>query len=246
MHVASVDFAFLHGGGQAGWVWEETLAALTRQGADNLRRAIAFDLPGCGALRGQDVSGLSVRQVAEHFVADLAASGLEDVVLVGHSNAGTILPIVAELMPGRLRQLIYLSCIAPPSGQSVLELMSARHDFTVNDDMATRWRTMFCNDMSEPQAAAFLARLGEDRWPTAAALAERSWRYDHLAQVPATYLLCLRDQVVPMAWQEGFAERLQVRQRVYIDAGHQAMNTRPQALAEMLLHEALRERVVRE
>jgi hypothetical protein len=29
-----------------------------------------------------------------------------------------------------------------------------------------------------------------------------------------------------------------VQRRVYIDAGHQVMNTRPHGLAEILLHEA--------
>jgi hypothetical protein len=41
-----------------------------------------------------------------------------------------------------------------------------------------------------------------------------------------------------VAWQTKFAERLKVDRIVCIDAGHQVMNTRPHALAEILRHEA--------
>ena len=233
----SLNFAFLHGGGQAGWVWDETIAALKAQSPNQDLRAIAFDLPGCGRKRGQDTSHLTVRQVAQHFAAELSASGLTDPVLVGHSNAGTIMPTVAELLPGRVRRYVYVSCIAPPPGQSTRTVMSARHEWTAAADPDSRWRTMFCNDMDEPQAAAFLAKLGHDRWPTLAALEETHWRYDHLGGVAASYVLCLRDQALPVAWQETFAARFQVQRRTYIDAGHQVMNTRPQTLAEVLRHE---------
>ena len=234
---APVEFAFLHGGGQAGWVWDETIAALRQQMGTGPARAMAFDLPGCGAKRDQDTSVLSVRQVSEHFASDLSASGLRDVILVGHSNAGTIMPLIAALLPGRVRRYVYVSCIAPPPGRSTRALMSERHEFTAAADAATRWRTMFCNDMDEPQATGFLAKLGHDRWPTLAALDETDWRYDHLRGVPASYVLCLRDQALPVEWQETFAARFQVQRRTYIDAGHQVMNTRPHALAEVLRHE---------
>jgi hypothetical protein len=40
------------------------------------------------------------------------------------------------------------------------------------------------------------------------------------------------------AWQAIFAERLRVKRLLHIDAGHQVMNTRPEALAELLRVEA--------
>ena len=43
---------------------------------------------------------------------------------------------------------------------------------------------------------------------------------------------------LPVAWQEIFAERLHADRVVRIDAGHQAMNTRPHELAAILLAEA--------
>ncbi len=233
------SFVFLHGGGQGGWVWADTMAALGQQAGGV--RAKAFDLPGCGDKRGLDTLGLTVRDVAGHFIDDLAASGLGRCVLVGHSNAGTILPLVAELRPDLVQRYVYVSCIAPPPGQDIRAVMSSRH--ALGDgapvDMGARLRGMFCNDMGEAQATAFLAKLGHDHWPTVQALSETGWRYDHLQNTAASYVVCLQDQALPPAWQEEFAARLQVRRRVYIDAGHQVMNTRPHGLAEILLRDAI-------
>jgi pimeloyl-ACP methyl ester carboxylesterase len=96
---------------------------------------------------------------------------------------------------------------------------------------------MFCNDMDEDQARAFLARMDLDSWPMAVTYAVH-WSYDHLVETPSTYIVCERDGILPPVWQERFAQRLHVDRIARIDAGHQAMNTQPEALAELLLAEA--------
>lgn len=95
---------------------------------------------------------------------------------------------------------------------------------------------MFCNDMDKEQQKAFLARLGADSWPLST-YSHTAWRHEHHGTVPATYVLCLRDNILPITWQERFAEGFKAERRVRIDAGHQAMATRPHALAEILRHE---------
>jgi hypothetical protein len=82
-----------------------------------------------------------------------------------------------------------------------------------------------------------MGKLGQDAWP-GRTMEAFDWRYDHLGAVPASYVLCLRDAPLTLAWQQIFAERLRAERIVRIDAGHQVMNTRPHALAEVLRHEA--------
>jgi pimeloyl-ACP methyl ester carboxylesterase len=241
-------FAFLHGGGQGSWVWNETLAALRLQ-SGGLSRAIALDVPGCGEKRGRDTTGIDVDDIVDELLADLSRAGMKDVVLVGHSQAGNILPRLAERRPDMFRRLIYISCSSPLPGQTVMQMMGkSRHGENENEvgwpfdpnaaqDMRERYPLMFCNDMRPDQARAFLARLGNDTWPSAS-YAATDWRYDHLGAIPSTYVVCLKDGVLPVAWQEKFAARFQVQRLVRIDAGHQVMNTRPHTLAEVLRHEA--------
>lgn len=244
MH-ALPDFAFLHGGGQGGWAWEPTIAALALQ-TDGRVRTLALDVPGCGAKRGRDTSAIGPDEIAGELLADLDAAGFGETMLVGHSQAGGILPRMAARDPERFRRLVHVSCSVPREGQTVLEMMGKGPHGSDPDavgwpagaegDPRSRYPQMFCNDMSAPATAEFLAALGKDNWP-ARSYAETHWPGSP-AQVPASYVLCLRDGILPVAWQERFAARLACDRVIRIDAGHQVMKSRPHALAEILRLEA--------
>ncbi len=234
-----MNLVFLHGGGQGGWVWDKAIAALVAQAELGNVRCLALDGPGCGSKRGRDTSGLTFDDITAELVADIEAAGLSDVVLVGHSQAGTHMPAMAALRPGLFRQLIFVSCIAPDPGLTTIEMTGERihgghPPFTDTAlTMRDRYRAMFCNDMQRAQAEAFLNKLGADQWPMIC-YAHSGWTYDHLADVPVSYVLCLEDAILPLSWQERFAKRFHANRLVRIDAGHQVMITRPQALAEAI------------
>jgi len=245
--MAVVNFAFLHGGGQGSWVWEQTIAALEAQ-SDGTVNCLALDVPGCGAKRGRDTAAVEFDDIARELNADIEAAAMNDVVLVGHSQAGMALPRMAEFAPGRFSRLIYVTCSAPPPGMTTIERMGEglhgeREDqvgWPVDPKTSTmeeRFRVMFCNDMAPADQDAFLAKLGEDMWPMSS-YSYRDWRYDHLDGIPAIFVHCMQDMSLPPPWQRRFAETFRAGKTVHIDAGHQVMNTRPQALAEVLLAEA--------
>jgi pimeloyl-ACP methyl ester carboxylesterase len=173
---------------------------------------------------------------------------MREVVLVGHSQAGMHLPAMAELRPELFSRLVCVTCSAPLPGVTTIEQMGESMHGEKEDEvgwpvdprttsMEERFRAMFCNDMSDAQADAFLAKLGKDMWPMCC-YSEKDWRRDHLADIPVTFVLCLQDQSLTPPWQVRFAERLHADRIIRIEAGHQVMNTRPQALAEILLAEA--------
>lgn len=237
-------FALLHGGGQGSWVWDATARALEARGA----RVLALDVPGCGAKRGRETIAINVEELADELLADAGAAGLTDAILVGHSQAGTMLPVLWRRQAGQFRRLVYLACCAPLDGQSVLEMMGRGLHGAHRDEVG--WprdpescgkdemrRLTFCNDMDDAQAERLLALLDRDSWPMGVTLAAH-WRYDHLAGAPSSYILCTQDEILPPEWQRRFAQRLHCGRVVEIDAGHQAMNTQPERLAELLLAEA--------
>jgi pimeloyl-ACP methyl ester carboxylesterase len=244
-----VDYAFLHGGGQGSWVWEETIAALKAQAGGSLGRVLALDVPGCGTKRGRPTDGIGIDEIADELIADIGRAGMRDVVLVGHSQGGNVLPAMAERRPGLFRRLVHISCSLPRSGQTVQQMIGSGVHGSNPDEvgwpvdpattaMRDRYRLMFCNDMAEGDADAFLAKLGHDAWPMRS-YTETRWTFPNMGAVASSYVVCLRDLSLPVPWQEIFAERFKATRRVSIDAGHQAMNTRPQALAEILRHETL-------
>lgn len=241
------DMVFVHGGAQGSWVWAETISALKSQSQGTVN-ALALDVPGCGTKRGRDTSALGIDDVARELAGEIVAAGMTGIVLVGHSQAGCVIPRIAELVPDRVRKIVLVSCSAPLAGQSIMAMMGgAMHGVVPGEvgwplDPATTaqaelFAAMFCNDMTPEQAASFMATLGADAWPASAG-AETGWRYEHLGAFAPTYVVCRRDGILPVEWQEEFARRFQAARIAEIDAGHQAMNTRPQGLAEILIAEA--------
>jgi pimeloyl-ACP methyl ester carboxylesterase len=241
---AQPAFALLHGGGHGSWVWEETARALESKGA----RVFLLDVPGCGTKRDRETIELGVDDVADELLADMAEAGFSDVVLVGHSQAGTMLPVLWRRQPAYFRRLIYVSCCAPLPGQSVIDMMGRGVHGSNPDEVGwpldpaqfgrdVQRPIMFCNDMDAEYAASFLAKLDKDEWPMAVTY-WADWHYDDLADAPSSYIICERDGILPPEWQHRFADRLMVQRRVSIDAGHQVMNTQPEALADLLLAEA--------
>jgi pimeloyl-ACP methyl ester carboxylesterase len=240
-----MNFAFLHGGGQGGWVWEKTIAALHSLAPRAI--ALALDVPGCGKKRARNTDRLDNEAVAIDLLQDIDHALLSNVILVGHSQAGQILPFMAAMQPHVFQHLIYISCSMPLPGQSVIEMMgTGRHGDNENEvgypegfdltRIKTHFPDMFCNDMAPDQQAAFLAKLGSDQWPMKT-YAFTNWPTQP-PPVPATYILCEQDTILPPIWQERCAQRLGASQVNKIDAGHQVMITQPHALAERLLQYA--------
>lgn len=248
--VDELNYAFVHGDALGSWVWDETIAALDGHTDGAFGRTLALDAPGCGLKRSAATNDLTLEEVAIEFIEDIMRAGLTSVVLVGHSMGGLPMALMAELAPELFRRLVYVSCLIPLPGQTVAQMMGTGLHGSNPDEVGypldptssdphDRFAAMLCNDMDQEQAAAFLAKLGADVWPPKT-FSCTEWRCDHLEQVPATYVLCLRDQSLPAAWQEVFAARLKVDEILRVDAGHQVMNTRPAALAEILRHAARR------
>lgn len=243
-----VDYAFLHGGGQGGWVWDETIAALRLQAGQKLGHALALDAPGCGVKRGRDTSNVGFEDIAPELLADITAAGLRDVVLVGHSQAGQVMPHMLNLRPDLFHRAVYISCSIPLPGQTVIAMVGNGVHGQYPDEvgwplnpaeatMEQRFKAMFCNDMGTEQGEAFMRKLGADAWPIAC-YSHTDWHHEQPDSVPASYVLCLRDGILPVPWQEVFAKRFKAEKIIRIDAGHQAMTTRPHSLAEILRLEA--------
>lgn len=248
MDNALLDLALLHGGGQGSWVWNETLAAVRNRADSPFGRILALDIPGCGTKRDRATEHLQPRDVARELINDLLQAGMQRIVLVGHSLAGNVLPALLEMRPDLFHRLIYVSCSLPLPSQTVLQLMGHRLQGASKSEVGwpvdpsttqlrDRYEAMYCNDMSETQKTGFLADLMYDDWPRSYFTAT-DFSFQNLDRVPATYVVCQTDRALPVEWQETFAERLHAKRVLRIDAGHQVMITRPQALADLLHDEA--------
>lgn len=240
-------YAFLHGGGQGSWVWEETVKALKLQGDASPCEVLTLDVPGCGTKRERTTQGMTFDHIVEELISDIDDAGLTNLVLIGHSQAGTVLPAMAERRPDLFRRLIYVSCSLPLPGQTIIQMIGDRVHGEVDEEVGwpvdpkttsnrKRAEIMLCNDMSVADTAAFMQKLGDDNWPQAS-YQETNWRFGNMGEIPSSYVLCLRDNILPIRWQTIFAQRFHAQRIVQIDAGHQVMTTQAQALAELIRSE---------
>lgn len=243
------DIVLVHGGGQGGWIWDETVAAIRIVAGGEVGRVVALDVPGCGAKRERDTSGLNTPEVIAELIAELDALDIQDSLLVGHSMAGTLLPGMIAAGPGRFARAVYFTCAAPAQGQTIRQMMGNRQQGS--DEAAVGWpmdpatttpadlfRAAFCNDMDPATTDRFLSLLFRDNWPAACGNSWAQWEYDAARSIPATYVIALADRILTVPWQRRFAERFHAERIRYLDSGHQGMNTRPFSLAEILIAEA--------
>ena len=117
----SLTFVLVHGAWHGGWCWERVATPLRQMG----HRVFTPTLTGLG-----ERSHLLTPDVDLHtFVRDVCNliqwERLHDVVLVGHSFAGLVISGVADAMPDRIRQLVYLDAFILESGVSTFDTLPA-------------------------------------------------------------------------------------------------------------------------
>jgi len=222
-----VTFVLIHGGAHGAWCWEPMLRHLEGP-------ALAVDLPGRGGRPG-DLDTLRVADFAAAVVEDIEDAGLSGVILVGHSLAGVTLPQVLERIPERIAHAVFVACTVPREGQTVLdaigmpETLRPKRPDPLEEERA---RAMFCSDMDDAQARFVLSQL----CPEPVGPMNEPARLAGLCQpVPRSYVKLLRDQTLSLAQQDTFARNAGPGCSVHeLDAGHDAMVSRPRELAALL------------
>ena len=220
-------FALLHGAWHGAWCWERLIEPLRERG----HGAIAVDLPCDDVQAGLDAT------------ADAAAAFLieDDVVVVGHSLGGLILPHVAARRP--VCALVYLCAFVPLEGKSMGDQFRQSPGPIVTfpvppegdaegrsywPDESVARRSLF-PDLSEEDARRAYERL-RPQAPTA----QRERHPSGLPAARSVSLVCAHDAVVnPEYSRRAARERLGVPS-VELDAGHFPMLTAPDALADAL------------
>lgn len=230
------DLLLVHGGSHGAWCWERLIAALAELG----HRGHALDLPGAGddPTPRREVTIARCLSAVDQFVERRA---LGDFALVGHSIAGRLLPGIAARHPGRVREVVFLAAVVLDRGERTIDLIPEDRRpsyFTMaaaTDDDTLRVayeeaRRRFFNDLPEEDARACFARLTPQPLGVYLEPAELSAREIAAAK---RYVLGLRDVTFPPPLARRLAAKLGVSPEE-IDAGHDAMLSRPDELARLL------------
>ena len=178
------------------------------------------------------------------FVADIVERE-PGCVLVGHSRGGVVISRAAELAPGAIRHLVYLSAYLLESGDSVAA--AARRDTTslIAPNMIPAssgvscglrpeiLREAFYGSCREEDVAQALVNLSpEPLKPLATPLRISAERF---GRVPRAYIETVRDRAVSLEAQRAMQGVLPCAPVFTLDTDHSAFLSQPEALARILI-----------
>lgn len=107
-------FVLVHGAWAGSWIWSRVIPLLRAQG----HAVYAVTLTGLGDRAHLASPDITLDTHITDVVNTIVYEDLHDVHLVGHSYSGMVVSGVAEAIPERLAQVIYLDADVPTDGQN--------------------------------------------------------------------------------------------------------------------------------
>jgi pimeloyl-ACP methyl ester carboxylesterase len=241
-------FCLVHGACQGAWCWDMLIPELEARG----HKAVAMDLPI------EDPSA-SLSDFADAVLRSLPKDE-DDIILVGHSMAGTVIPIVATKRP--VRKLVFLAALIPYPGTSTADqfyedipdmLKAAGYDrpqesklenFRDEPDMFEP--ASLGKNLSEDEAAAMELFFHDykpevARWAISKMRQQKSMAYafevtplQALADVECAYIVCTDDRILSPTWSRYAARKRLGVNAIELPGGHCPYLSRPVHLASLL------------
>lgn len=221
-----------HGAWSAGWVWKKMHPLMTAAG----HRLITPTQTGLGEREHLATRDVDLNTHIEDLLGVIKHEELNNFVLIGHSYGGMVATGVADRVPDRISQLIYLDAFVPRDGQSLLDLQGPAAAKGMRDRVKAGdgWRV-------EPNPPPPDTPPDDLKWIRAHRMAqplkcfETPVRLENGdAKMPKAYIYALRK--TPADTFKAFADRAKQERWDYreIDASHSAHVTAPDALAALL------------
>lgn len=226
-------FVLVHGGGHGGWCYQPVARLLRAKGHE----VYTPTLTGLGEREHLLSPDVDLDMHVTDIVKVLQFEDLSDVYLVGHSYGGMVITGVADRVPERIGNLVYLDAAFPTSGQSLVDVAGglmgqAREKARVVDGVEL---VLFPGDdpidfygVKEPEQIAWMK---PKLTPHPFRCFEQKLELRDEARVralPQSFIVCAEN--MPEEYHDALREMCQGRFWV-LDTGHDLMISEPEALA---------------
>ena len=111
-------FLLIHGAWHGGWVWNEISEILNYQGYS----VSTPTLTGLGEKKHLLSSKITLDTFIEDVVNHIIFENLNNIILVGHSFAGSVISGVADKLKDRIQKLIYFDAVILKDGQKPFDI----------------------------------------------------------------------------------------------------------------------------
>jgi len=231
-------FVLIAGAWHGAWCWEKITPLLEAQG----HRVVTPELPATGG-DTSDAAGVTLESWAR-FVADAIARESDAVMLVGHSRGGIVISRTAELVPERVKRLVYVSAYLLPAGSTLAGSARADAESLVPPNMIPAASGITCTLRPEVIRPALfgqctdadvdyaMTRLTPE--PLKPLVTPLKVTADRFGAVPRTYIECLQDRTVTLPAQRRMQADLPCDPVLQLDSDHSPFLSHPQELARLL------------
>jgi pimeloyl-ACP methyl ester carboxylesterase len=232
------NFVLIAGAWHGAWCWTKVTPLLEAQG----HRVRTPELPATGA-DSTDPAGVTLELWAR-FVADVVTRETQPVTLVGHSRGGIVISRAAELVPDRLRRLVYLAAYLLPAGTSLADAARTDLESLVPPNMIPAADGHTCNLRAEVIRPALfgqctqadceyaLSRMTPE--PLKPLVTRMKVTAPRFGSVPRAYIECLQDRTVTLAAQRRMQAELPCDPVLPIDSDHSPFLSHAEELARLL------------
>ncbi|WGV25828.1 alpha/beta fold hydrolase [Halotia branconii] len=235
-----LTFVLVHGSWHDGSAWKAVIEHLEAKG----HQAFAPTIAGHGKGVNKNVNHA---QCTQSIVDYIVSKDLTDIVLLGHSFGGTVIAKVAEVIPDRIRRLIFFAAFIPNDGESLNDNVPSRSQ-ALFDQLASEsddrtvmlpfeiWREAFLNDADLDLAKSSYAQLSSE--PYQSMIDKLDLKRFYALPIPKSYLYCTEDTALPQGewgWHPKMSSRLGQFRLVQMPGSHEVMFSNPIGLAEKII-----------
>ncbi|WP_329067392.1 alpha/beta fold hydrolase [Amycolatopsis sp. NBC_01480] len=231
-------FLLVHGAWHSGRAWERVTPLLESAG----HRVLAPSLTGYGDKAHLLSPEVGLDTHVDDIVTLIEEQDLTDVILVGHSYAGLVISSVANQVPDRIAQLVYLDAMVPKDGETAIDVMPVTQAMI---DQAGSWRIpplpeqpppLGLFGVTDPADIAWLREMLSDQ---PVLCLQQPVRLDNPAvnAISRTYIECVGAKPAGISRREipAIQPNGSPSQVWQLPTGHDCMVTMPAELTELLL-----------
>lgn len=234
-------FVLVHGSFHDGSTWDPIVERLESEG----HRAYAPTIAGHGSDSDKSVTHADCVTSITDYIVD---EGLEDVVLLGHSFGGTVIPKVAEAIPERIKRLIFHNAFVVEDGNCMLDecpppIVDLFHQLADESEDGSfippfpLWREGFMNDADIELAQSAYDQLSPS--PFQPFVDELDMSGFYALELPKSYLYATEDSTLPQtpewSWHPRMSSRLGLFRLIKMPGGHEVVFSNPEGLAEKIV-----------
>ncbi|MFT4204520.1 MAG: alpha/beta fold hydrolase [Chitinophagaceae bacterium] len=227
-------FVLVHGAWHGGWCWQDISQNLRAKGY----RVYTPTLSGLGEHKNTTTDNVNLQTHITDIINLIEMEDLRNVILVGHSYAGTVITGVADSIPERLSKLVYLDAMIVHNGESALSVQTeetqnymnriieqkqnvppvSAENFGVSDTVKAKW----VNDRLTPQPFnTFTQKL--------------ILKHKFGNNIPLVYIACVNPQLPVLEKLSKEAQNNSLWTYYTLNTGHDAMITMPKELSKLFI-----------